>query len=813
MARQGVFNRDVSQLEGIPRSLQMLEHRHTSTTKYGQILVNFSEQLYPSETLHLRTTNFLRTIPLVTPQFTRVRVVQRFIAVPNWLLWEPAEEYFNAPNPPTDGVPEEPYICNFNGITRRTVGASAQALVTITDETDYSTKSSFEIAVSSFYTDYSHVGVVNWKFGTTIGASSSRALTSFDATSGAPVADSTKLVGYQFFPNELGDYMNAPVYITGLGVDTSSRFSAWKFAAYQLAYSFFYRRPNIEKFVDDYYEMAQSGFDDQLFSEFPSYYASFESVSSSGTMTPDRVAAQFTSPVANAVSGLATVSPSAAAVISAGGVRNYVGKYYNPTGISSSRAATNYAASSATQKYCEWERCEKFPLKSGPNISMQCKFTDSSGRVSWADSNISLTRIRYAPFFMDRFTSSNPWPQRGDEALIPVNGTIQVTLPDSTTVSFSNLNVSIPANDVENATGYTDTAGNPVDANSVHAFVQYNPSLSDHDFSSITMRDPLTSYSVKAPASGQSARLHVPGLTGSVSGSASASFSSTSANVQYALNVSPSNFRFYMQLQHIKEMSGMTDGRYKSFLSMFYGSHDKDFRLNRPQFIGGFVQDLDISEIQQTSETANTPLGTLAGRGVSAKKGMDISFHAMEHTVILGLLHILPDAEYVGGLNRVDHTLDPFDWVLPQFSGLSEQPIRMSELCVRPSKFSVDVNTDNDVAFGYEPRNNELRARHSYVTGGFRDVFNSTGSRDFLKPWLITRNFSYDLGATQATTYLKQLDFNVPSLSKEFISSAHNISYANFAVTDPSFMYPFMLDSYHQERVTRIIPSRGIPRI
>ena len=807
MAKQGVFNRDVSQLEGIPRSLQMLEHRHTTTTKYGQIIVNFSEQLYPAETLHLKTTNFLRTIPLVTPQFTRVRVVQRFVAVPNWLLWEPAEDYFNALNPPSDGVPEEPYICNFNAVTRRTVGAGSNGLVTITGETAYDTKSSYETAVGSYYDDYSHVGIVNWKFGTTIGASSSRCLNSFDATSGAPVADATNLVGYQFFPNELGDYMNAPIFNASLGVDTSSRFSAWKFAAYQLAYSFFYRRPNIEKYVDDYYEMAKSGFDDQLFSEFPSYYASFENASSSGSMTPDRLAAQFTSPIANAANGLAVVPPTASDVVSAGGVRKYVGLKYNPHGINSTRAGTDYASSASTQKYCEWERCEKFPLKSGPNISMQCKLTDSNGRVSWADSNISLTRIRYAPFFMDRFTSANPWPQRGDEALIPVNGTISVTLPDSTTVSFSGLSTNIPAQDVDIRVHGTSSDGD-YRANVVR-FDSDVFSGGDATFTGIS----TVNATLGTATASSYGNLIVPASVASTSGSASASFSSTSANVQYALNVSPSNFRFYMQLQHMKEMSGMTDGRYKSFLSMFYGSHDKDYRLNRPQFIGGFVQDLDISEIAQTSETGDTPLGTLAGRGVSAKKGMDISFHAMEHTVILGLLHIMPDSEYVGGLNRTDHTLDPFDWILPQFSGLSEQPIRMSEVCVRPSKFNVNVNTDNDVAFGYEPRFNELRARHSFVTGGFRDLFNSTGSREYLKPWLITRNFSYDLGATQATTYLKKLDFNVPSLSKEFLSSNHNISYSNFAVTDPSFMYPFMVDSYHQERVTRIIPSRGIPRI
>lgn len=93
MARQGVFNREITQLEQIKRSLQMLEHRHSTTLQYGVIIPNFTEYLYPNETLRLKTTNFLRTIPLKTPQLTRVRVVQRFMAFPIRLLWEFFPEY------------------------------------------------------------------------------------------------------------------------------------------------------------------------------------------------------------------------------------------------------------------------------------------------------------------------------------------------------------------------------------------------------------------------------------------------------------------------------------------------------------------------------------------------------------------------------------------------------------------------------------------------------------------------------------------------------------------------------------------------
>lgn len=785
MARQGVFNREVTQLEQIKRSLQMLEHRHSTTLEYGVILPNFSEWLYPNETLRLKTTNFLRTIPLKTPQLTRVRVVQRFVAFPLRLLWEFFPEYINALNPPKEGIPEEPYIVNFTRAGLYTYSSSGDAFVKNAD-------ADITALTNLGYEDLSAMSIGNRVNG--FAGSYGRSLSNPYGTSAetpSPLLTGVT-IGYQFFPHELGDYLNMPLYSASLARDTSSRVSAYKFAAYQLAYSFFYRRPNVEERIDDWYEMAKSGYKDQLFSEYPALYAQYNP--STAMLEP---------PVTSALSHIA-----------AGDSRSSASAKASPTGLTDPLQtgafhASDWAQDSDTARVraSAWANVEHFPLKSGPNICMQAKYVDSNGRTNWQDSTISLFRLRYAPWFMDRFTSANPWPQRGDEALIPVQGSIAVTLPDSTTVTFSNLATSIGAQQVR-----FEPSGNvSAESDIVYSRVSdFTASDSDTYLAQLRVSGlDLETYNINH-------NLVVPPFTGRTSGTASAAFSSSSANVAYSLSVSPSNFRFYMQLQHMKEMSGMTDGRYKSFLSMFFGSHDKDYRLDRPEFIGGFVQDLDVSEVTQTSEGSD-PLGTLAGKGVSAKRGSTIQYHAFEHALVMGFLHVVPDSEYIGGLNIQDNTTDPFDWVLPQFSGLSEQPIRMKELVCLPSKLSDAVNSDNNVVFGYEPRFNQRRARHSYVTGDFRDTMNCGGNYQYFKPWLITRNFGFDVDFVNATsagvTYLKKLQFNVPSLSKEFVNMRHNVDYSNFSVTDPSLMKPFILDSYFEERLTAIIPRRGIPKI
>lgn len=790
MANQGVFTRELSQLESIPRSLQRLEHRHTFTTRYGQIVPNFTEILYPNETLTLRTTNFLRTIPLKTPQLSRVRVFQRFVAVPMRIMWKPWEDYINAVNP-GDVVPVEPFIANFNSVAQLRHASSAVS-VPVSIGYQYFSKASAVSAMQSEnanFADFSPLGIA-WnsldRFAT-IGfcryLSTVNGLYNF-------------LSGYQFFPHELGDYLNAPVFSVHLSSDVSSRFSAFKFCAYQMAYNFFYRRPNVEKYVDDLYEM-RTPFGNDYICEFPSVHSYFHA---------DNTGSRFDSPISLAVSlNSSSIGRSAMTNAERGG-------FFCPP---ANDAVSDFTLNEDSRKYCDWSNVERFPLRSGENFVMQATLNDSTGMPTYSDSRISLTRMRYAPWLMDRFTSSNPWPQRNEEAMIPVSGSINVTLPNSTTVSFSNLSVTVPESPID---AKLRISGNPTFTYDTDSTIFAGDLSIAADRKSVSGGELWTflGHQEVIPQNIQgfdAFQLFSRGGTYSTGGSASASFSSTSANVDYSLSVSPSNFRFYMQLQHIKEMSGMTDGRYKSYMSMFFGSRLRNNQIDYPEFIGGFVQDLDISEIAQTSETDSTPLGSLAGRGVSAKRGSSIRFHAMEHCVVMGLLHILPDAEYIGGLNRVDHTTNPFDWVLPQFAGISEQAIRNSELSVHSTTFGSNSNPFNDQAFGYEPRFNELRARHSYVTGDFRDVFNSGGSYRYFKPWLIVRNFGFDPSVSYDSSLVTKITLNSPTLSARFLSSRGTVDASNFEVSNEQVMYPFMCDSYFDERIARIIPRRGIPRI
>lgn len=433
-----------------------------------------------------------------------------------------------------------------------------------------------------------------------------------------------------------------------------------------------------------------------------------------------------------------------------------------------------------------WENVEKFPLKSGANLSMLAMYNDPvTGLPTYVPSNISLTRTRFANWQTDYFTSCNPWQQRGEEAKIPISGAID----------FNNF----VANSV--------FAGQPVSVSHSHDISKYSTAVVARDHNLVYQAIGSTPVTVvgNVPGDYSQTQMSVSGNTESASinftpqGSVTTTVSGSGSEIS-GLYVSPSNFRFAMTLQHIKEMQAQIDNRYQSYIHKFFGARARDYRLDRPEFLGGSVMELNVTDINQTSETtSNSDLGEVAGKSVSASTSRKIRFHADEHCVILGTIHIIPDTEYIGGLDRVDSTKDRFDWALPQFSHLSEQAVYNKELSYQGL---IGTENTNDEVFGYEPILNHLRWRKNFATGTFRDTLNSTGNYEEYKPWLIVRNFGYKIDSGS----LKHV---VPTLSDEFLSGRYGRDNSNFPITDDNEFKPFKVDSYFTERVVRVISSRG----
>ena len=203
-------------------------------------------------------------------------------------------------------------------------------------------------------------------------------------------------------------------------------------------------------------------------------------------------------------------------------------------------------------------------------------------------------------------------------------------------------------------------------------------------------------------------------------GTAGAYYSKADPNSTQSVDtgITVSDLRFVTQIQKWQERNMRGGVRYTEFLSAHFGIAPRDDRMMRPEYLGGSVQPIVVSEVLQTSPSSvggvNTSLGRLGGHGLSVNSSHCCDYTASEYGLILGLMSIMPEPEYQQGLERQWSRKTKFDYYFPEFQCLSEQEIRMSEVKIGSS------HEDNDKIFGYQGRFDELRYKKNQTCGQLR---------------------------------------------------------------------------------------------
>ena len=233
-------------------------------------------------------------------------------------------------------------------------------------------------------------------------------------------------------------------------------------------------------------------------------------------------------------------------------------------------------------------------------------------------------------------------------------------------------------------------------------------------------------------------------------------FASTQSgtDVPIPVNGSIKDLRNANSLQRVMELVLYSGRRYIDQIRTFFGAKSSDARLDRAEVLGKSDFVFGIDEITQMSETnAENPLGSFAGRAVTAGSDSMFHYHAEEHGMIMILACIKPLASYIGITDRFYFKDSPYDFLIPQFANVGEQEIYQDELQQKiPTALS-----DIGVVFGYQRRYSEYMFKHNEVHGDFID------SLDY---WTMARKFD-----------------RVPVLNKDFlqITDSDNLNRA-FAV-------------------------------
>lgn len=240
--------------------------------------------------------------------------------------------------------------------------------------------------------------------------------------------------------------------------------------------------------------------------------------------------------------------------------------------------------------------------------------------------------------------------------------------------------------------------------------------------------------------------------------------------------------------QRFLEVTARGGSRYIEQLYSIFGVRSSDARFQRPEYLGGSVQDIVVSDVLQTSATGagDTPQANQAGVGASLGRSGGFNRWFEEHGYVIGILSVLPDASYQQGVPRQYMKFDRFDHYWPQFAHLGEQEIKQAELFysgapLRPT-FAPDF--ESNPTFGYTPRYAEYKFIPSTVHGDFRDN---------LSFWHLGRIFN-----------------RPPGLNASFIAAEPRKDV--FAVSGVDSTHHFLFNIQHHLKAIRPMPRFGTPK-
>lgn len=119
-----------------------------------------------------------------------------------------------------------------------------------------------------------------------------------------------------------------------------------------------------------------------------------------------------------------------------------------------------------------------------------------------------------------------------------------------------------------------------------------------------------------------------------------------------------------------------------------------------PEFIGGVTQEIDTYQVNQTSPTSDSPLGSYAGQAIcKGSVPRAISKFCDEPGYIIGLLSIVPQPVYSQILPKHYLRRETLDYHFPEFNNISYQPVTYAEVC---PVLAFNGNKSLDSVFGYQ---------------------------------------------------------------------------------------------------------------
>lgn len=347
----------------------------------------------------------------------------------------------------------------------------------------------------------------------------------------------------------------------------------------------------------------------------------------------------------------------------------------------------------------------------------------------------------------DYFTSCLPWPQKGDPISLSIGGSAPIT----SSYTGGNLPVS-----------FRSVGSGAVTAGPANASIKIRNSLN--------MGESTTAFRLTDNAASSNGALEV----------SKSNLEYLTADLSNVSTVTINDLRQAFALQLLLETDARGGTRLIEIIRAHFGVISPDARMQRPEYLGGSSQAMNVTTVPQTSQTSSeSPQGNLAAF-VTVGDGCSWVKSFTEHCLIIGLCNVRADLSYQQGLPRMFSRRTRYDFYWPELANLGEQAVFNKEI------YAQGTDADNGV-FGYQERWAEYRYHPNMITGLFRST--APQSLDY---WHLAQKFN-----------------NLPALNSEFIQESVPIERV-VAVTDEP---PVILDAHYNIKCARPMPLYSVPSI
>ena len=260
---------------------------------------------------------------------------------------------------------------------------------------------------------------------------------------------------------------------------------------------------------------------------------------------------------------------------------------------------------------------------------------------------------------------------------------------------------------------------------------------------------------------------------------ASGGYPTIYADLSAATAATINSLRQAFQLQRLYERDMRGGTRYIELVLSHFGVRSPDARLQRPEYLGGGSQAVNITPIPQTSATSGSnALGGLAATGTVSTFGNGFVKSFTEHGILLGLVSVRADLNYQQGMNRMWSRSTKWDHYWPALAHIGEQAVLSKEIYCDGSAGDSDV-------FGYQEAYAEYRYKPSQITGIMRSTAASTTD-----VWHLAQKFTAR-----------------PTLGSTFIVESPPISRVVAVGSQPEFIF----DAHFKYICARPMPVYSVP--